>query len=390
MRPTHITKFSRMLWTTALVASPAVLAIVSPTNFGKIIDSIETTATAVFMSNPFLQDDTKEITDSKRNIVAAVVDPTLRFKAGDSDSRYTFESDVGLSIRRAKSSHGIDSEDFHTALSASFQGTRAWWNLNASFTELSLPDFGNRETSALIHRSLTTVGWTMNYRFSERTRFIAGLQYQSQRYNDTTQINYNDWSSFSVPIELLYRVTENLEIGGGVRYRKISEELNENSDDTVWYLSAVKNITDKFSLTLQAGLSNENFGRINGSNESNLFFSARTNWQVTPDTSLSLYASRDSSSTNSGIQVLREELEWGTSWRISHRLSASSALSFTKIIYENDIRVDDISRASASLIYESNERLYSTFSISYEKSDSTITEQSYSNLVGKLKTGWRF
>ncbi|MDQ8188180.1 outer membrane beta-barrel protein [Pelagicoccus sp. SDUM812002] len=382
------------LLATAAAASTLTLAQYSTAQsvgVGEATLRFEAIGSLSYYSNPYLRDDFLDDILPVEDSFAFILDPTAILELGDEESHYELSGNAGLLIRRFDSISALDAEDFHVDLNAAFRSEKSYWNLNAAFAEVSLPEHHTRSSDVTPESDRTNFNWNGSYRYSTRTRIIGGLRYSERSFADSSQFDFSDWDYFSVPLRFVYQMTEKIELGGGVRYRSISQESFDQPSDLAWHLALEGEISTKVTTDLKIGILDQS-GSVNTSSaDGDLFINLKTRWQATDDSGVVLELDRDSYPTGLNDSVLRQLIKISSDWKVSTKLLAQASISQMKESFDRSSREDTVDRVSIALNYlPSDSQLFSSVSLSYEDNDSNIVGFDYTSTLLNWTTGWRF
>lgn len=384
----------KRLLTTATAASTVALAqtaTAQSVGIGEATLRVEAIGSASYYSNPYLRDKAFDSILPVEDSFALIVDPTVVLEMGDDKSRYQVSGDAGIVIRRFDSISALDAEDLHFDFDAAFRGDKSRWNLNASFAEVSLPEHHTRRADAIPDSDRTNLSWNGSYRYSTRTRLTGGVNYYERSFSDSSEFNFSDYENFSVPIRFFYQMTEKVELGGGVRYRDISQENFDQPSDLAWHLALEGEISNKVTADVKIGILDQSGSTNTSSADGDLFMNIRTRWQATPDSGITLELDRDSYPTGLNDSVLREEIKISADWKVSTKLLAEASLSQMKENFDRSNREDKVDRASVALNYlPSDSQLFSTVSLSFENNNSNLVGFDYKSTIFNWTSGWRF
>ncbi len=336
----------------------------------------------LYLSNPYLRDRADETEGAVEDTFAFVIDPTLSLKLGSSDSRFSIDGELGLAIRETTSLPELDAEDIHFSLDASYQADRSSWSMQSSYTENSMPD---HETRSISNATQSSLRWSGSYRYSSKSRLAAEIVYTDMSFDDQPDINYNDSDTFALPIRALYRISEDLEVGAGARFRNRSDEFNPNTKDTAWQIALSGKLSSKVNSDLRLGYLDQSTIGKNG-----LFVSGSLNWKTSDSTNLELQLSRDTHSTSFAFSTLRERASLNWLWKLSEKLTFKSNLSLVMEDYQGLNQVENQLGLNAGLFYESGERFYSSVNLGLNKTNSNQLNRDYEAMVANFANGWRF
>lgn len=352
----------------------------------------EATGSAMYLSNPYLRDDALETIIPVESSFAFLATPSAHLELGDENSRYLVTSVASLAMRRMESLSELDAEDLSLTFGASYRGDRGNWRLNASSQEFSLPRHESRFGAESPTGTTTAAGFLGNYRYSTRTRLSSGIDFSERAYDDSPNQNYNDYKSLSVPLRVFYAINETLELGAGGRYRERNYEgSNDLPDDIAWHLALEGQVSSKVTADLKVGVLDQIGSRaLSSASDGSLFLSARTTWQSSTDTRITLSASSDTNSSGISDSIQTERFSLSSAWRVSDKLHAQARYQFSNESYGRSSRRDDSQILSASLSFRPDSQLILSLSLSYEENDSSQFGFDYTALTTSWTGGWRF
>lgn len=225
---------------------------------------------------------------------------------------------------------------------------------------------------------------SFSYGLSPRYPLSSGFTYSlSQPLDDSNSIGRSDTESFSIPINVSYRYSENLNLGGGYRFEVQQSDASQNASDSTnhsIFASASGKILPLVSADLSLG------GQMRQDDEGDDFgpyASGGLSWQASSLTTVGLNLSAGFQTTTGN----RNSRNISISTRLSHRFPRNVGGSLSAGISSNEysdvggsgstVRTDTSWNLGAGLGTTIYEHTSLSLSVSYQRNNSDQTNSDF-------------
>ncbi|KAF0095377.1 MAG: hypothetical protein E1N59_872 [Puniceicoccaceae bacterium 5H] len=342
-------------------------------------------ARVMWQDNIYRLDDNVAFDDEANEDYAFVFSPGLELQLTDTGS-LTSQVTAGVDIFRygKEENDGLDNELANFAFNGKYNSgvtnvvmSASWREVASNSTELvdvnpsDLVDLAYR--GRLVQQERTQARAIGTYKYSTRTSFRGGAQWNRRIF--TGRSNYlNGSNSVSVPLTFLYQLRPLTNLTAGYRFRN-TETLGsaDNSYDDHYFNVGVEGelFSPKLSGTADIGYQFRNAD--NSDDVDNVSLNAGLSYEVSPQASVSLNASRDFRNASSPVIVDGERISSSTitdtrvglagSYRINtmHRLIGGATYVWSD--YEDYDREQE--NVYANIGYRYNPNDFWTFGANY-------------------------
>ncbi len=227
------------------------------------------------------------------------------------------------------------------------------WSLTANFNFVQVAD-NNDSTVNLLNdvarKDTFYAGLRGTYNFTDKLNGELGFSWYNETYDKKFSNLYSDRDSYSVPVSLLYRVTDNINAGLTYQYRHTeytggtpgsAARYGNEVDDHFVGLTLRGTLTPRISTVLSAGMGYRDMSNSESSSETTFSFDARFDYKVTDKISAYITGFRNFGNGAARQSVTNTGTKIGISYDIMHSLRAYTSFGYTNSDYMIDPRDDD-------------------------------------------------
>lgn len=347
--------------------------------------NVNLSSSLTYYSNLFLVDAGRSETSEKESDNIVSISPSFNIKKGDDSSLVSMTGTVGVNYYEFLDNSEFSRTDPFLTLFGRYNGDRLKSDALFSTKDIVLPSHGNRNANGYSISNLRVNG---NYEISPRTSLATDLSTSETNYENQSR---NDYNNYTLPIRVLYHISEDLKAGIGYRFRKTEFEGGSDRNDTIWHLSLEGKLTQDVELDIRLGHNQSDFIDATLQDLENIYVSSDATWQISEDSKLIAHFSNKAGAYSNGQSVERTWLRTNYQWAITETLQSSAGIAFLTEDFSNTIRKDKLQRLEAALIYAPDAVRYSgQLSISYEDNNSNVFGLDYTNTIISANFNYTF
>ncbi len=241
----------------------------------------------------------------------------------------------------------------------------------------------------LVRYNNITAGVNGSYDFTEKLFGEIGFRWYEIQYLGEWENVYSDQDIYSVPVSVLYRITEKISAGLTYQYRYTEFSggpdyyalfYGDNRSDHFGGLTLRGELLPKLTSEIYAGVSYRDFTTPDRGDVDDTTFAIRGNfaYEVTEKLGVYVSGSRDFGSGASRQATIVSMGEIGVNYFFSEQVSAISSFTYSYTEYTSIFRNDDCYIGRVGIRYIPNKFL--TFAANYRYLDnaSNVTSATYS------------
>lgn len=295
------------------------------------------------------------------------------------------------------------------SLFATASYTESQWKVLADFSFVQ--NYQNTSTTTqanasgdLVRSDIYNAGITGTYDFTEKFYGELGFRWYSIQYQGMWGDLYSDLDTYSVPVSILYRVTEKISAGLTYTYR-YTEFSGGNVFNSLFYgdsrsdhsvgVTVRGQLLPKLNALLYGGwVYRDPQGGLDPStseSESTFALRAELGYELTEKIGLFAIATRDFGSGAQRQISLNTGCEVGANYAITSYLTATTSFSYTNAEYQqSDDREDDIYIARVGLSYIPNQFIKISANYRYYNNASNLEAAAYNQHMVDLTFALRY
>ena len=201
------------------------------------------------------------------------------------------------------------------------------------------------------------------YDLTEKIFLSSGVGVDWTKFTNNEDFNraFSDRARYSLPFDVLYRVTPDWSVGAGYRFSRTNVDGNRNQDfnDTVsstnthnFNLSLRGDVLPKVNVNARVGYSVRTVGaNTEASSSDTLSAQLTATWQATQKLSATVTAGHDFRTSSTGNTVLSRRASLGVTYNITERLVTNAAVGYTNTDFVDSSAEDHTIGASIEATY---------------------------------------
>ena len=201
---------------------------------------------------------------------------------------------------------------------------------------------------------------------------------------------FYDRQMFTVPVDLYFGLTPDLELGGGYRYRQTELDRVWQGEDHFYHVGVRGRIGPAFEGDLKVGLQNRS---VNGLPANETFPAAVSNftWMASPRTTVWASLVKDLSTGRRGADIDEQSAQIAVRYVVSSLLMGNVNLRYTDADYRDGSgREDRYLNAGVSVTYTPRDFFRLTAGYIYQDNESSISGYSFENQVVNVSAALRY
>ena len=223
--------------------------------------------------------------------------------------------------------------------------------------------------------------------FGERATLEVDFSLEDWEYLDE---GFYDRQMLTVPVDLYFGLTPDLELGGGYRYRQTELDRVWLSEDHFYHVGVRGKIGASLDGDLRVGLQNRT---VNGLPTNETFLAAVSNftWMASPRTTVGASLVRDLSTGRRGADINEQSAQIAVRYVISSLLMGNVNLRYTDADYRDGSgREDRYLHAGVSVTYTPRDFFRLTAGYIYQDNESNISGYSFENQIVNVSAALRY
>ncbi len=264
---------------------------------------------------------------------------------------------------------------------ANYDDGKAKVSFSAGFSELNQNTVDIR---GLTKRDSTSVAVDGEVNVSDKTSIGSGLSYGRVHYKAT---GYSNSDTYTVPVNIFYKVSPKTDLSFGYQYRKTDEQVGGDTTDHFFNVGARGEFTPKLSGNFRIGY-NMRDPDGKGSSRGDLGIDSSFSYAVTPKASLNLGLSRDFATTPQGQSQKTSTINLSGSASLTDQLSLNAAVTYRALNYLT--RTDDYYEQSLGAGYALSSAVQLSASYAHRNNSSVIPDSEFENNTFSLSASFRY
>lgn len=240
---------------------------------------------------------------------------------------------------------------------------------------------------ASVEREEVALQFSVDTLFGERASFEIDFSLEDWEYLGD---GFYDQQMFTVPVDLYFGLTPNLELGGGYRYRQTELDRVWQGDDHFYHVGMRGRIGPVFEGDLKVGLQNRT---VNGLPANETFLAAVSNftWMASPRTTVRASLVKDLSTGRQGADIDEQSAQIAVRYVVSSLLMGNVNLRYTDADYRDGSgREDRYLNAGVSVTYTPRDFFRLTAGYIYQDNESNISGYSFENQIVNVSAALRY
>lgn len=287
-------------------------------------------------------------------------------------------------ITRYGSNSSLNTELPVIDFSSKYDDGKTQFSTHAGYQELNQNTVDARSNN-LVRSNVTDLSATGEFGIAPKSRLGVSADYNNTDYVSS---NFNDLSTFTIPVTYYYATTPKVDLSAGIRYRNNTLQGGPNSTDLSYLVGFRGKFTPKLNGSVQVGYGQRDFSGGTLADGDLFAVNASLNYAVTAKTTFQLNVSNDFGYDSVGNQQKNFTVGGVLTSNISEVLSVSASLSTRSIEYLT--RTDHFTAGSLGLNYTVNHYLTLTASYNYSSNSSDLAPVEFDNNIFSLSASFRY
>ena len=292
----------------------------------------------------------------------------------------------------------LDNNLAHIAANASYE--EANWNVKTYFmfdqnrqntTDMILVggiyDIGN--DGKLVTFNTWKAGVAGSYDFTEKVYGNIGFDFSQTDYTHEWKSLYNSYSVYSVPVSVLYRITQKIALGLSYQYRYTdyydgpTTILGDNRTDNFIGVTAVGEIAPKLTCEAYLGGQNRSYtSTLTGTDSDwSLAFSVKLGYEVSEKMGVYVKALRDFGNSASRYSTTITSCEGGINYNFNPKIIGTASLAYVDTDYSVITRNDNTIWARLGVSYVPNKFITLGLNYNYLNNESDLNTACYNQHI---------
>ncbi|TVP77002.1 MAG: hypothetical protein EA353_11220 [Puniceicoccaceae bacterium] len=363
--------------------------------------------------------------NNRKNDQILILSPGLELNVGRGASNVDLSLITRYDIVRYNDQSRLDTELFHIKAIGSYRSSRLDLNGLISFDESKTSTGDNAIVDDLIEFDTFVASLNLEYRFSPKFSFGAGVRYREVDYKTYTEY-FADRETISFPLDLFYELTPRIDLSVGYTY---SETEVDSLVTPLFPGAPLANSVGSYkqkSHFFNVGARGELMPKLNGSfkvgyrarsvgdsstelvmfpsgvlipgsegkrtrsDSGMLGLEADLRWSATPKLTTTLGLSRDFDVGSEGQSNENTSVNLGASYSINSQWAASGNFGYTLRDFSNSGRKDHHYRSGLRLMYSLNQYWNFSGGYTYTENDSNRENRSFRDHTFDLTASLRY
>ena len=253
------------------------------------------------------------------------------------------------------------------------------WKVNANFSfdqckQNSADTLDANMNKELVNYNVWRAGINGSYDFSEKVYGTIGFNWEEYEYIHKWEDIYTSYGTYSVPMSILYRVTQKVAVGLSYQYR-YTDILDGNPGNIAAFGDARKDnfigltvngeIAPKLTCEAYIGAQNRSYNNsyVYTSSDWTMAMNITLGYEVSEKMGVYLKAARDFGTSASNYSQENTSCEMGVNYYINPKVVANASLRYEYSKYDGIDRADDTIWARVGVSYIPNK--FVTLGLSY-------------------------
>lgn len=288
----------------------------------------------------------------------------------------------------------LNSNLANLVFSSQYEGAKLKLDTNASFRELNQNsrDVRNANSTSLVRRDVYAAGANGEYSVTEKSKVGLGARYDRTQYKST---GYNDQTSYTVPVNYFFAITEKVDLSAGVQYRNtdVADRVvgaNSDTEDYYFNVGARGEFTAKLSGKFNVGYLVRSPDDSRVDDESSIGVNAGLAYALTQKTSFTLDLSNDFQTGSDAQGSETSSITFGATTSLTSAWSVGATLGYSRIDYISIDRTDDYVVGGVSVTYIYNTHVNFEAGYSINDNSSNIASSEFTANVVRIAANFRY
>ena len=285
----------------------------------------------------------------------------------------------------------FDSDLAHIIANASY--VEANWKVNGYFSfdqmyqnDSDLIQDGINTGAGLIRYNLWKAGVKGSYDFTEKVYGNLGFDWNRTEYGSDWVEDYSSYDTFSVPVSVLYRVTQKVAVGLSYQYRKtdyfdgpMGGDLGTERDDHFIGVTATGEIAPKLTFDAYLGGQYRDYNSADTSNDWTMSGNITLGYEVSEKCGVYVKALRDFGNSAVRYSYVNTTCEGGVNYYFNPKIVGTACMGYRNADYEQIDRNDDTVYTRLGVSYVPNKFVTLSLNYNYLNNDSDECEDANYN-----------
>ena len=258
-------------------------------------------------------------------------------------------------------------------------------------------DLGN--DGYLVRYNTWSAGADFQYDFTEKVYGTVAFKWNRTQYTGNWEGIYSSYDVFSVPVSLLYRVTQKVAVGLTYQYRysdyfdgsPAQQALGSSREDHFIGLTVNGEIAPKMTCEFYLGAQNYSIDNaIDGNDSWTMATNLKLGYEVSEKMGVYVKVSRDYGNTASRYTTTNTWAEGGVNYYFNPKIIGTASLRYKESKYDSYNRTDETIWTRVGVSYLPNKFVTLGINYNYLNNDSDVSTANYNQHIVSFNATLRY